>query len=176
MDISLHYLLISDCLKGGNMRKAEIWVSLAFAFLGVIVIADSIRLGFMWGSAGPASGFFPFYLGVGLAISSLFVFFNAFTQFRRDGAGKPLMPPGAIKPILWVLIPSVSMVVITEFVGLHIAAALFLAFYMRVVGKIGWATTLLVGIISPLSLYIVFDKLFLIPLPQGLWGAYLLRF
>lgn len=158
------------------MRKSEIWVSLAFVFLGIIVIVDSIRLGFMWGSAGPAAGFFPFYLGVGVVISSLFVFYSAFTRYRKEGAGKPLMPPGAIKPILWVLIPSLAMVLITELVGLHIAAALFLAFYMRVVGKIGWVTTFLVGIISPLSLYITFDKLFLIPLPQGLWGAYLLRF
>ncbi len=158
------------------MRKAEIWVSLAFVFLGVIVIADSIRLGFMWGKAGPESGFFPFYLGVGVVISSLIVFFDTFARYRKEGSGKPLMPPGAIKPILWVLIPSTAMVVITELVGLHIAAALFLAFYMRVIGKIGWVTTLLVGIISPLSLYMTFDKLFLIPLPQGLWGAYLLRF
>jgi hypothetical protein len=158
------------------MRKAEIWVSLAFAFLGVIVIADSIRLGFMWGMAGPESGFFPFYLGVGVVVSSLFVFYSAFTRYKKEGAGKPLMPPGAIRPILWVLIPSLSMIVITELVGLHIAAALFLAFYMRVVGKIRWTTTLMVGILSPLSLYIIFDKLFLIPLPQGLWGAYLLRF
>ena len=158
------------------MRKAEIWVSLAFVFLGVIVIADSIRLGFMWGTAGPASGFFPFYLGVGVVISSLIINTCRPTGKGKEGAGKPLMPPGAIKPILWVLIPSTGMVVITELVGLHIAAALFLAFYMRVVGKIGWTTTLLVGILSPLSLYIIFDKLFLIPLPQGLWGAYLLRF
>ncbi|MHB8907472.1 MAG: tripartite tricarboxylate transporter TctB family protein [Syntrophales bacterium] len=158
------------------MRKADIWVSLAFVLLGVIVIIDSIRLGFMWGMSGPESGFFPFYLGVGVAISSLIVFFNAFTRYKKEGAGGTLMPPGALKPILWVLIPSTAMVVITEFVGLHIAAALFLAFYMRVVGKIGWTTTLLVGIISPLSLYIIFDKLFLIPLPQGLWGGYLLRF
>ena len=158
------------------MRKAEMWVSLAFVLLGVMVIADSIRLGFMWGKAGPAAGFFPFYLGAGVVVSSLFVFSKAFTRYRKEGAGKPLMPPGAIKPILWVLIPSTAMVVITEFVGLHIAAALFLAFYMRAVGKIRWVTTLLIGIISPLSLYIIFDKLFLIPLPQGLWGAYLLRF
>ena len=158
------------------MRRAEIWVSVTFALLGVIVIADSIRLGFMWGMSGPESGFFPFYLGVGVVISSLFVFFNAFTRYRKEGAGKPLMPPGALKPILWVLIPSTGMVVITELVGLHIAAALFLAFYMRVVWKIGWTTTLLVGIISPLLLYVTFDKLFLIPLPQGLWGGYLLRF
>jgi putative tricarboxylic transport membrane protein len=158
------------------MRKAELWVSLAFALLGVIVIADSIRLGFKWGMSGPESGFFPFCLGVGVVISSGIVFFNAFTQYKKEGAGKPLMPPGALKPILWVVIPSTAMVIMTELVGLHIAAALFLMFYMRAVGKIGWVTTLLVGIISPLSLYITFDKLFLIPLPQGLWGGYLLRF
>ena len=158
------------------MRKAEIWVSLAFMLLGILVIADSIRLGFMWGMSGPESGFFPFYLGVGVVISSGIVFFNAFTLYKKEGAGKPLMPPGALKPILWVVIPSTAMVVITELVGLHIAAALYLVFYMRVVGKIGWVTTLLVSIISPLTLYITFDMLFLIPLPQGLWGGYLLRF
>ena len=158
------------------MRKAEIWVSLAFMLLGIIVIADSIRLGFMWGMSGPEAGFFPFYLGVGVVISSLIVFSNNFTLYRKEGAGKPLMPPGALKSILWVVIPSTGMVIIMELVGLHIAAALFLGFYMRVVGKIGWVTTLLVSIISPLSLYITFDKLFLIPLPQGLWGGYILRF
>src|SRR3989339_1083432 len=175
IEISLHCLLLR-LLKGGSMRRAEIWVSVAFALLGVIVIADSIRLGFMWGMSGPESGFFPFYLGVGVVISSVIVFYSSIAQYRKEGAGKPLMPPGALKPILWVLIPSAAMVVITELVGLHIAAALFLAFYMRVVGKIGWTTTLLVGILSPLSLYIIFDKLFMIPLPQGLWGGYLLRF
>ena len=158
------------------MRKAEMWVSVAFVLLGAIVIADSIRLGFMWGMSGPESGFFPFYLGVGVVISSMIVFFNVFTQYKKEGAGKPLMPPGALKSILWVVIPSTAMVMLMELVGLHIAAALYLGFYMRAVGKIGWVTTLLVSIISPLSLYITFDKLFLIPLPQGLWGGYLLRF
>ena len=158
------------------MRKAEIWVSLAFMLLGILVIADSIRLGFMWGMSGPESGFFPFYLGVGVVISSGIVFYNNFTLYRKEGAGKPLMPPGALKPILWVVIPSTAMVVITELVGLHIAAALYLGFYMRAVGKIGWVTTLLVSIISPILLYATFDKFFLIPLPQGLWGGYLLGF
>ncbi|MBU2026019.1 MAG: tripartite tricarboxylate transporter TctB family protein, partial [Proteobacteria bacterium] len=66
------------------MRKAEIWVSLAFIFIGIIVIADSIRLGFMWGRTGPASGFFPFYLAVGVVISSAIVFFNAFTLYKKE--------------------------------------------------------------------------------------------
>src|SRR3989304_8900676 len=110
------------------MRKAEMCISLLFMLVGIIVIADSLRLGFMWGRTGPESGFFPFYLGVGVVISSLLVFFKAFTLYRKDGAGSPLMPPGALKPILWVVIPSTAMVVITELVGLHVAAALFLVF------------------------------------------------
>ncbi|MBU2054100.1 MAG: tripartite tricarboxylate transporter TctB family protein [Proteobacteria bacterium] len=158
------------------MRKAEIVVSLLFMLVGFIVIADSVRLGFMWGRTGPASGFFPFYLGVGVVIASLIVLLKAVNEYRKQGEGKPLMPPGALKPILWVVIPSTAMVAIMELVGLHIAAAMFLGFYMRVVGKIGWTTTLLVSIIAPLSLFITFDKLFLIPLPAGLWGGYLLRF
>ena len=104
------YLLIEGYLKGGSMRKAEMWVSVAFVFLGIMVIADSIRLGFMWGMSGPESGFFPFYLGVGVVISSLLVLYNAYARYKKEGAGKPLMPPGAIKPILWVLIPSTGMV------------------------------------------------------------------
>lgn len=158
------------------MRKAEICVSFLFMLVGVIVVADSVRLGFMWGRTGPDSGFFPFYLGVGLIIFSLFVFIKGYRQYKKEGTGNPLMPPGALRPILWVLIPSTAMVALTELVGLHIAAALFLGFYMRAVGKINWLTTLLVSIISPLSLYITFDKLFLIPLPAGLWGGYLLAF
>jgi len=92
-------------------------------------------------------------------------------------AGKDrLIPEGGLKPILWVLLPSTGMVILTEFVGLHIAAAIFLAFYMRAVGKIHWATVVLVSILLPASLFVVFDKLFLIPLPMGIWGSKLIPF
>lgn len=162
--------------EGGSMRKADIVVALLFLLVGIAVVIDSVNLGFMWGRTGPETGFFPFYLGAGMIIGSLIVLFNAVNLYRKQGAGKRLMPEGALRPILWVIIPSAAMVLITELVGLHIAAALYLGFYMRAVGKIGWTTTLLISIIAPLSLYITFDKLFLVPLPQGLWGGYLLRF
>jgi putative tricarboxylic transport membrane protein len=158
------------------MRKADIVVAALFLLVGIVVVVDSVKLGFMWGRTGPETGFFPFYLGAGMIMGSLIVLVNAVNQFRKQGAGKRLMPKGALKPILWVIVPAAVMVMLTELVGLHIAAALYLGFYMRAVGKIGWATTLLISIIAPLSLYVTFDKLFLVPLPQGLWGGYLLRF
>ena len=157
------------------MRKAEIFIAFLLIAIGVITVVDSVRLGFGWGMSGPESGFFPFYLGVGTILCSLLILFKVFTK-HKAGTEKRLMPQGALTPILWVLIPATAMIVISEFVGLHIAAALYLAFYMRAVGRIGWVTTILVSLLVPMSLYIAFDKLFLVPLPQGLWGARLMPF
>jgi hypothetical protein len=158
------------------MRKADICIALLLMSVGILVLVDSVRLGFRWGTSGPESGFFPFYLGVGQVICSLLVLLNVIKKYRQEKVGKSLMPEGALKPILWVLIPATVMILATELVGLHVAAAIYLAFYMRVVGKIGWVTTILISLIVPISLYIAFDKLFLVPLPQGLWGAKLIPF
>jgi putative tricarboxylic transport membrane protein len=158
------------------MRKAEIFIAFLLLAIGIIAVVDSVRLGFGWGMSGPESGFFPFYLGIGTILCSLLVLSNVFKKYKQGGAAGRLMPEGALTPILWVLIPATVMIVITEFVGLHIAAALYLAFYMRAVGKIRWVTTIFVSLLVPMSLYIAFDKLFLVPLPQGLWGARLIPF
>jgi putative tricarboxylic transport membrane protein len=158
------------------MRTAEIFIALLFMAVGILALVDAVRLGFGWGMSGPESGFFPFYLGVGTIVCSLLVLLSVFSKYKKGEAGKRLMPEGALTPILWVLIPATAMIVITEFVGLHVAAVLYLAFYMRTVGKIGWVTTVLVSLLVPTSLYVVFDKLFLVPLPQGIWGARLMPF
>ncbi len=161
---------------GESMRKADILVALLLMSIGIVVIVDSVRLGFKWGMNGPESGFFPFYLGVGTIVCSILVLRKVAIQHKKEGAGKRLMPAGALNSILWVLVPATVMIAMTELVGLHIAAALYMGFYMRAVGKIRWTTTVLISILVPLSLYIAFDKLFLVPLPQGLWGGKLIPF
>ena len=86
---------------------------------------------------------------------------------------KRLIQEGGLKPILWVLLPSTVMVILTSIIGLHFAAVVFLVFYMRVVGKIGWLECALVSVLFPIGMYVVFDRLFLIPLPDGMLGAYI---
>jgi hypothetical protein len=50
------------------------------------------------------------------------------------------------------------------------ATVLYLAFYMGVVGKENWIKVAVLSILVPLVIYVVFDRVFLIPLPEGLWG------
>lgn len=158
------------------MRKANIIIAVIFFAFGAIVLYESVRLGFGWGMSGPEAGFFPFVLAVGLLICTTIIAIKGVMTYRKEGESERLVPEGGLKPILWVLLPSTGMIILTALVGLHLSALCFLAFYMRVVGKIGWVKVALVSVLVPMGLYILFDKLFLIPLPQGLWGGKILIF
>jgi len=153
------------------MRKADIIVALGLMLVGFIVLADTIRLGFGWGMSGPEAGFFPFYMGLGIVICTFFIVLRGIKIFNKEGTGKPLIVKGGLTQILWVLIPAAGMVLLSELIGLHLATVLYLAFYMGVVGKMNWGKVILLSILVPLVVYIVFDKIFLIPLPEGFWGG-----
>jgi len=158
------------------MRKADIIVALGMMLVGIIALGDAIRLGFGWGISGPEAGFFPFYMGLGIFICTVFIVITAVKTYRKDGPGKPLIPEGGLTRILWILIPAIGVVLLTELIGLHLATVFYLAFNIRVLGKMSWVKVILLSILVPLSMYIVFDKIFLIPLPEGLWGKGIIPF
>ena len=152
------------------MRKADIIVASGLMVIGLLVLGDAVRLGFGWGMSGPESGFFPFYMALGIVISTFFILMRAIKIYKKDGAGKPLVPKGGTAQILWVLLPAIGVVLLTELLGLHLATVLYLAFYMGVVGKINWGKVILLSVLVPLVVYVLFDRIFLIPLPEGVWG------
>lgn len=158
------------------MKKANLAIALLLLGIATFVIVDAVRLGFGWGDDGPESGFFPFWLAVILATCAAIELRTLLVAHRKHAPAMRLMPEGAWKPIAWVLAPAAGMAIATELVGLHLAAALYLAFYMRATGKVRWSTTAAVAILVPAVLYVALDKLFLVPMPQGLWGGKLLRF
>jgi len=158
------------------MRKANLWVAIFLFLIGAIVMYDSVRLGFRWDPGfGPGAGYLPFYLALGVLICTGIIIVKQIRQLSKSGitGDKRLIQEGGLKPILWVLIPSTVMVVLTTFIGLHFAAFIFLLFYMRAVGKIGWLECALVSVLFPIGMYVVFDRLFLIPLPDGMLGSYI---
>jgi hypothetical protein len=158
------------------MRKANLGVAIFLFVLGAIVMYDAVRLGWRWDPGfGPGAGYLPFYLSLGVLICTGIFIVKQVIQLSKIGivGDKRLIQEGGLKPILWVLLPSTAMVILISIIGLHFAAFVFLLFYMRVVGKIGWLECALVSILMPIGLYVVFDRLFLIPLPDGMLGNYI---
>ena len=150
------------------MRKADSICALLMLAIGIVVISDASQYGiFGWGPAGPEPGMYPFLLGLGVVVGSVIILVQIFLKVRRAEPGERFIPPGGLKPVLQVAIPAALMVFLTEYVGLYVAAGLYLAVYMRWIGKHRWITVLAVSILLPLSGYLVFEKWFLIPLPEG---------
>src|SRR5574337_131008 len=149
------------------MRKGDIVTAVILLAIGILLDFSCIQLGVGWGTAGPQAGFWPFIMALGMTIGSMIVLVGA---LQRKGVSKktePFIPSEAIKPVLQCVIPATLMVLFTEFIGLYLAAGIYLAVYMRWIGKHSWATVLILSISIPVGSYYIFDKIFLIPMPQG---------
>ena len=150
------------------MRKADGICALIILAIGLLVAYDGWRLTVLGGGpAGPQPGLYPFLLGLGVMVGSLVVLGQVMARSRKAVPDKPFIRPGGLRPVLYVAVPAALMVLLTEFIGLYLAAGLYLAVYTRWIGKHSWITVAAVSILLPLASYFVFDKWFLIPLPKG---------
>ncbi|HSC70789.1 MAG TPA: tripartite tricarboxylate transporter TctB family protein, partial [Candidatus Methylomirabilis sp.] len=129
-----------------STKAVDILVAGIILCVGVVVGMDSIRLGVGWGAEGPRAGFFPFAMTLLVVGGCLMVIRQAVKGTSSVKGAKPFVPAGAMKPVLTVLIPACGMVLLTEVVGLYVAAMIYLVGYIRVVGGYRWRTVLLVSI------------------------------
>src|SRR5215475_13065272 len=103
------------------MRTADLVTASILILLGGVVIFDAIRLGIGWGTDGPKSGFFPYWLAVVMMTACVAIA----GQAMRSTAGAPFVTHEQIVPVLKVIVPATAMVVATEVVGLYVASALY---------------------------------------------------
>lgn len=151
------------------MRTADIVTASVLMLLGGVVLFDAVRLGIGWGTDGPRSGFFPFWLATIMFISCT----GVIVQSVRRPSGKPFVTREQLGPVLKVLWPATGMVLLTEFVGLYVASALYLGFYMRWVGRHSWLAVIVLALGIPIVTFLIFEKWFLVPLPKGPLEAWL---
>ena len=148
-------------------RVLEIVVALALLGVSAIIITDSIRLGIGWAEGeGPRAGYFPFYIAVVLAVASTAILLKA-VMGKGEGLGDTFVSRPAFVRVLTVLIPAIIYVAAVQYIGLYVASALFIFFFMIFVGGESALRAILVSVGVPLFFFIMFEKWFLVPLPKG---------
>ena len=151
------------------MRAADLATAAVLMALGGLVLFDAVRLGYDWGSDGPKSGFFPFWLAVAMLVACGLIVLQALRQ-RTD---KAFVTREQLRPVLAVLVPATAMVAITEVAGLYVASALYIGFYMRWVGRHRWLTIVILALGIPIATFVIFERWFLVPMPKGPLEAWL---
>ena len=145
------------------------WVELATALLllaiGGLVVGDSLRVGAGWADDGPQSGYFPFWIGVVLCGASLWI---ALQQLRDWARTNTVFADRGQLALVWaVLWPMVVHVALIRFVGIYVASALLIGYFMARHGRYRWTLTAPVAVGVPLVFFVVFERWFLVPLAKG---------
>jgi hypothetical protein len=152
-------------------RGPELGVALLLMALAALVIVDSLRVGTGWGDDGPRSGYFPFYIGLLLLASSASVLIGQLLRWRRDRA--VFAERSQLTSVFAVLWPMVVYVALIRFVGIYLASAALIGWFMLRHGRYGWKLTPLVAVGVPLLFFLVFERWVLVPLPKGPIEAWL---
>jgi hypothetical protein len=148
-----------------SLRSAEIGIALVFLALAALVIFDSVRQGARWLEEGPQPGYFPFYLGVIIAVASAVTLVRGL--LLPPEKNKAFVMVGQLKLVLSVLVPSAVYVALVGWLGIYVSAVLFVALFMRWLGKYPWWKVGAVSVGHSIVLFMIFEVWFLVPLPKG---------
>lgn len=150
-----------------SRRAVDIFVALVLLLIAIVVGVESVNLGHGWmEGVGPAAGFFPFGIAVMLGVASLFNFINA-VRDRDPEAQEDFVTLTGLSRILFVLLPLALFIGATQFIGIYVASAIFIAGFMIAFGHNGVLKSVAVGSAVPLLLFFMFERWFLVPLPKG---------
>jgi hypothetical protein len=140
-------------------------VAVILLAIGAVVIYESNRLGSGWSSDGPGSGYFPFYIGLILCVSSLGILYQALVSKSRDNGAFATVQQ--TKQVASVLLPAGVYVLATTFLGLYLASAIYIALFMIIMGKYPVLKSVLVGVAVSAYFFMMFEVWFKVPLYKG---------
>lgn len=151
-------------------RTMEIVVSLLFIGLASVFMIDcwSIGIGWIEGS-GPASGSFPFFMSLFMAMASFVTLVQAMAGTDPDGE-ESFVGRTSMTRVLYLLAPTVAYVVAIEYLGIYVSSAIFITLFM-IASRSHILKVLFVGIGTATALFLMFEVWFLVPLPKGPFEA-----
>jgi hypothetical protein len=146
-----------------SVRAAEIAVALLIALGAVVVMVSNYQIGAGWEPDGPQAGYFPMRIGAIIFIACLVVLWQA----RRNDSQAVFVTWPQLRQVAVILVPLTVYVAMIAFAGIYVASALFIAGFMRVIGKFAVWRAVLTGVVINVVLFWIFELQFRVPLPKG---------
>jgi putative tricarboxylic transport membrane protein len=136
--------------------------------LGAGYAATAARYYTYWGAHGPGSGFFPFWLGVALAILAALLLVGA---VRRAEPGEAWIPRGhGLLRLASVIGASALFVALMPVLGMTLATALFLVGLLRFLEGHAWVVAVGVAVATAAGNWAIFIWWLGVPFPVGPLG------
>ncbi len=152
-----------------KMKKADQITAIVLLLFSAFVIQQSSRME-LFVEFAPGYGFFPFWLGILMAILSVMLFVDA---SRRPAEKDELAPiPGreALIKVALILAGLGVYAFLMEITGYVIDTLLLVVLLLGVVERERWQVTALVAVLATGLLYLIFQVILGVSLPKGPLG------
>lgn len=133
--------------------------------IGLVVCYGSWQLGIAWEETGPASGYFPFWIGILILLGSLGNLGRA--VILKHHAGEVFLDRRRLNLVASFFLPVIAFAVLSVFVGLYVGTLLYITAAMIFQGKYAWWISLLSGLGVAVAFYLIFEIGFQVPLLKG---------
>lgn len=148
-----------------NNNAVDAVVAVLLFVVGVVVVFEARRLGSGWADDGPGAGYFPFYIGLILCISSLGIFYQSFWGKTPDRGS--FVDREQLSRVLSVLLPAAVYVLGVNFLGIYVASAVYIALFMVILGKYSPVRSAVLAVIVNTVFFMMFEVWFKVPLFKG---------
>jgi len=152
-----------------TVRMAELLMGVLTLILSIIVMVKSTELAIGWvPGRGPGGGFWPFWLAGIMALASCATILRWFLRATPESrSGQPFIDPDTLVLVFLTVLSLLGVILITEYLGMYFAVMLFLIFYLKVIGRHGWPTTLAFAFGGPVFIFCLFEWALQKDIPKG---------
>jgi putative tricarboxylic transport membrane protein len=153
-----------------TVRTAELLMAIALALLSVAFMAKSAELNIGWvPGRGPGAGAWPFWLSLGMLLASLATVYRWFRGVTPESRSTEVFMSRSAVSIVGTAVAALTALLIgIHFIGIYLSLILFLLFFIRIVGRHSWLTTLGITLLTPVLIFCLFEWALTIPLPKAL--------
>ena len=149
------------------MNKRDFYTGLVFLLFTGAIFVLILRSPTFGDSSGPGPFFFPTIVALFLAGLSLILLIKGARQ--SEGGGEAVRGKRILGRIIWIVAWSAIYGATIEPLGYLLSTGVvtfaLLAYFNR-----GWIFNVVFSVVTPVSIYILFDTLLKAPLPKGILG------
>lgn len=154
-----------------STRSAELLMGIGMFLFSLSLMwsvwADGLNISWVEGR-GPGAGVWPFWLSLGMALSSLWTIVRWYKGSTPESRNtESYIDPESFGFVLASFIALTVMIFLVNIVGTYVAVFLFLGFYMKVLGGHRWSTTLIMCFGAIFFIYFLFEWQLTKYLPKG---------
>jgi len=155
-----------------TVRTAELLMAIAtfLASIGLMLKVQSEGLNVGWVEGrGPGAGMWPFWLSGLMALTALATLVRWVRRVTPESRStEAFISRDTIFIVVVSALSILGFLLLIQYIGTYLALMIFMLFYIRILGKHSWVTTIAFMIGTPIFVYLLFEVGLTKYLPKGL--------